>query len=135
MGVYLFFGTQSMFWSKNKKNSNTFVLQFFIFNLCIWHGQVFVMETISASQLDIIVKLNTTSLNIWSKRQPPFEHGRPSNKQEISDFHPLKCRMFLTFHFLCYKFYMQMYMLSQGVALFMIRNIAAFYLNLLNLKQ
>ena len=40
--VYL----QSMFWSKNKKNSIFFLLKIFIFNnfqnLCILHGHVFV---------------------------------------------------------------------------------------------
>ena len=38
---------QSMFWSKNKKNIQKFLLKLFIFynlkNLCILHGHVFVM--------------------------------------------------------------------------------------------
>ena len=40
---------QSMFWSKNKKNIKFLLMKFSIFtgekNLCILHGQVFVMKT------------------------------------------------------------------------------------------
>ena len=51
---------QSMFWSKNKKNSKFFLLKIFIFynfkNFCILHGHVFVMlyyysETLVVSEL------------------------------------------------------------------------------------
>ena len=45
---------QSMFWRKNKKNINIFLLKFSIFtaekNLCILHGHVFVMKVIVVAE-------------------------------------------------------------------------------------